>query len=600
MNGFGHFVRPLVVFESYWSVLAIAFAIVANALWVRGADTTWKKRWALARATFTPKVAVALAGLLVVFVGLGAYIQWNTDHLNHFKSSDAKELEQADYEKEYKKWSLVLQPKIESVKVAADLFPETRRATIHGTYALENEGEAEISQVAVTVPADEIITTLTFGRGEHRSLSDDRLGMYVFDFPTPLRPHEKASLEFEIEYVNNGFPEGDSNTHLVYNGTFIDNEGCPHIGYNAGREIEGDAIRHKHGLAPKQLPPAGDPIGSMRNLVCADANWVDFDATVSTTEGQLAIAPGYLQREWSEGGRHYFHYAMDSKILDIYGFLSARYTVRKDAWSPPPSAMPGSSPVAIEIDYQAEHTYDLDRMVSGIKRSLDYFTTKFGPYQHHQVRIVEFPRYERFAESLPNTIPFSESIGFIARVDDRDPDDLDYPFYVTAHEVAHQWWAHQVISGNVEGNTMLDESLAQYSALMVMKQEYGPDKMKKFLRYELDRYLRGRSTATRAEVPLVRVDNEPYIHYAKGSLVTYALQDYIGEDVLDAVLAKFIAKYKFQNPPYTDSPALVAAIREATPPSTRTSSRTCSRRSRCTRTARRRRSPRCARTVVTT
>jgi aminopeptidase N len=228
--------------------------------------------------------------------------------------------------------------------------------------------------------------------------------------------------------------------------------------------------------------------------------------------------------------------------------------------------MPGSQPVAIEIDYQAEHTYDLDRMVKGIKRSLDYYTTKFGPYPHHQARIVEFPRYERFAQSFPNTIPFSEAIGFIARVDDSNPDDIDYPFYVTAHEVAHQWWAHQVISGDVEGATMLDESLAQYSALMVMKHEYGPDKMKKFLRYELDRYLHGRSTAKRAEMPLVRVDGEPYIHYGKGSLVMYALQDYIGEDALDAVLAKFIAEKRFQSPPYTDSRELVAAIRAATPP----------------------------------
>ena len=150
-------------------------------------------------------------------------------------------------------------------------------------------------------------------------------------------------------------------------------------------------------------------------------------------------------------------------------------------------------------------------MVKGIKKSLDYYTTKFGPYQHHQVRIVEFPRYEQFAQSFPNTIPFSESIGFIARVDDAKPDDIDYPFYVTAHEVAHQWWAHQVISGDVQGATLLSETMAQYSALMVMKHEYGADKMKKFLRYELDRYLHGRSTAKRAEMPLVR-GREPAVH----------------------------------------------------------------------------------------
>jgi aminopeptidase N len=181
------------------------------------------------------------------------------------------------------------------------------------------------------------------------------------------------------------------------------------------------------------------------------------------------------------------------------------------------------------------------------------------------VRIVEFPRYEQFAESFPNTIPYSESIGFIARVDDAKPDDIDYPFYVTAHEVAHQWWAHQVISGDVQGATLLSESMAQYSALMVMKHEYGPDKMKRFLRYELDHYLRGRSATKRAEMPLVRVENQLYVHYAKGSLAMYALQDYIGEDAVDAALAKLIARHKFQPPPYPNAPELVAALREATP-----------------------------------
>jgi len=566
MNGFGHFVWPMVVFQSYWSVLALAFALAANALWVRGADTTWKKRLGLARATLTPRVVVAFGALLVAFAGIGAYIQWNTDHLNPFKSSNIRETERAEYETKYRKWADVAQPKIESVKVAADIFPEERRLHLHGTYALENESNEDISQVAVTVATSATIETMTFGRGERRSLADERLGFYVYDLPAPLHPHEKATLDFALAYVSHGFPDSGSDTHVVYNGTFFTSEACPTLGYNDGVELASDATRHKHDLAPKHLPPAGDAHGSMRNLVASDSNWIDFDATVSTTEGQLAIAPGYLERDWSEGGRRYFHYAMDSKILGIYGFLSARYTVLRDQWSPPADAMPGSQPVTIEIDYQAEHTYDLAGMVKGIKRSLDYYTTKFGPYQHHQVRIVEFPRYEQFAMSLPSTIPFSESIGFIARVDPTKPDDIDYPFYVTAHEVGHQWWAHQVISGNVEGATMLDESLAQYSALMVMKREFGADKMKRFLRYELDRYLRGRSTEKRAEVPLVRVDNEPYIHYAKGSLVMYALQDYIGEDVLDAVLAKFIAAKKFQSPPYTDARELVAAIRAATPP----------------------------------
>src|SRR5580704_15318801 len=112
-------------------------------------------------------------------------------------------------------------------------------------------------------------------------------------------------------------------------------------------------------------------------------------------------------------------------------------------------------------------------MMKGMKASLAYCTTNFSPYQNKTLRIMEFPRYATFAQSFPASIPYSESIGFIAKVDAKSDEDVDYPFYVTAHETAHQWWAHQVIGADVQGSTMLSETLAQYSALMVMKQKYG-------------------------------------------------------------------------------------------------------------------------------
>ena len=99
-------------------------------------------------------------------------------------------------------------------------------------------------------------------------------------------------------------------------------------------------------------------------------------------------------------------------------------------------------------------------MIAGVKDSLSYYTAHFGSYQHRVLRIIEFPRYKSFAESFPNTVPFSESIGFIAKVDDKDSKDIDYPYFVTAHEVAHQWWAHQEDPANVQGAEFITESLA--------------------------------------------------------------------------------------------------------------------------------------------
>jgi aminopeptidase N len=203
-------------------------------------------------------------------------------------------------------------------------------------------------------------------------------------------------------------------------------------------------------------------------------------------------------------------------------------------------------------------------MIDAVKASLDYFTAHFSPYQHRQVRIVEFPRYASFAQSFPNTIPYSESIGFIA--DLTDPDAIDYVFYVTAHEVAHQWWAHQVIGADVQGSTVLSETLAQYSALMVMEHAYGERKMHEFLRYELDRYLLGRATELEKELPLLLVENQPYIHYNKGSLAMYAMRHYVGEDAVNRALRSILAEHAFEGAPFPTSRALVDALRAVTPP----------------------------------
>jgi len=138
---------------------------------------------------------------------------------------------------------------------------------------------------------------------------------------------------------------------------------------------------------------------------------------------------------------------------------------------------------------------------------------------------------------------------------------------VTAHEVAHQWWAHQVIGGRVQGSTVLSETLSQYSALMVMEHEYGPEKMKRFLEYEMDNYLTGRAFETKKELPLILNENQGYIHYRKGSVVMYALKDYIGEDAVNQALANFLDEARYQGPPYPNSLALLEHLRAVTPDS---------------------------------
>ena len=158
---------------------------------------------------------------------------------------------------------------------------------------------------------------------------------------------------------------------------------------------------------------------------------------------------------------------------------------------------------------------------------------------------MEFPRYRTFAQSFPNTVPFSEGIGFITRV--LKPTDVDLTYFVTAHELAHQWWGHQLIGGLVQGSNMMSETLAQYSAYMVMQKKYGKDYMHRVLHYFLDRYLRGRAGEVRRERPLALVQREPYVWYQKGGQIMYTLADYIGEDKIDLALHNFLMQYRYAN-----------------------------------------------------
>ena len=118
-----------------------------------------------------------------------------------------------------------------------------------------------------------------------------------------------------------------------------------------------------------------------------------------------------------------------------------------------------------------------------------------------------------------------------------------------------------MIGADEQGGTMLSETLAQYSAAMVMKHMYGPDMMRKFLKFELDSYLRSRGGDILEEQPLERVENQPYIHYRKGSLVMYRLQDEIGEDAVNRALRHLLHDYAFKGPPYPTSAELVKDIR---------------------------------------
>jgi aminopeptidase N len=160
------------------------------------------------------------------------------------------------------------------------------------------------------------------------------------------------------------------------------------------------------------------------------------------------------------------------------------------------------------------------------------------------------------------TVPYSESIGFVQNFKDEQADEkIDLVTYVTAHEIAQQWWAHQVIGADKQGMTLLSESFSQYAALLVMEKLYGKAQLRKFLKYELDTYLSSRGREVLEELPLNRVENQGYIHYNKGALAMWALKEHLGEEVVNRALQRLITEFAFKPAPYPSSSDFLRLLR---------------------------------------
>ena len=555
MNGYG-IITPYLVYKLYWILCGLGLLMLAGLFWVRGIPFSFSERLSIFFTRFRGAYAIGLVVFFGAFFALGVSIYMETGTKSKRTSSKESELRSVEWEKKYKKFENYPQPRIVAVNANVNLYPKERFYDASAKFTMINKTNNPIDSLFLN--HNSLKSTFTFNRPNNLISEDTIHNFDIYYFEDKIMPGDTLELDVTVESNKNTTYRRRS--PVVENGTFINNFSIfPSLGYSSGGELRDNKTREKYDLPPNNLKPHPSDSTSLGNTyISNDSDWIDFEATVSTSKDQIAIAPGYLQKEWEEDDRRYFHYKMDSKILNFFAFNSARYEVKKEIYKG----------VSLEIYYHKPHTFNLDRMMKGMKASLDYNSENFSPYQFRQARVIEFPRTGgSFAQAFANTMPFSEGIGFIADVDDESEKGIDYPFSVTVHEVAHQWWAHQVIGADVLGATLLSESMAEYVSLKVLEHQQGKDKMRNFLKDALDGYLFQRTLERKREKPLMYNDGQGYIHYQKGSLVMYALSDYIGEKKLNRAIKKYIEKVKFQYPPYTTSIEFVNHLKEATPDS---------------------------------
>ncbi|HEX6590004.1 MAG TPA: M1 family aminopeptidase, partial [Longimicrobiales bacterium] len=354
------------------------------------------------------------------------------------------------------------------------------------------------------------------------AIVDDDLGHRAYVLAEPLAPGDSLTLAWRVRYRARGFPNSGVPTLVVGNGTYFNNyEWMPQLGYQPQRELSNEAQRAEQGLPDRPAVPRLED--ERAPFFTRHADVIDLDVVVGTDPDQVAVAPGALRRTWTEGGRRWFHYRPGAPIRNSFSILSARYDVHR--------ARAGD--VAIEVLHDPAHGRNAASFAVSMAASLEYYGARFGAYPHDHLRMVEFPGYANYLRAHPINIVFGEHFALLAP--ERDERDIDFPFAIVAHEVAHQWWGNALTPAHVEGGALLAESLAWYGALGVVEQRYGDAHLRRLLDMMRESYLTPRA---RADVPLLRA-SDWFVSYRKGPFAMYALREYVGEARVDAALRRF-------------------------------------------------------------
>lgn len=551
MRGFGPTPGPWLWFKVYWIAWALLLAVAARLLWARGREQGLKYRLRFAKRRFTPSttwVGIIASGLILT---LGSFIFYNTNVLNEYLTGSGINERKAEYELLYGQYRNALQPQLAATKLHVEIYPDRQQVDIRAAYTLVNKHTVPIDSIHLGSISGIEPGEVAFNRPATGLLLDKKLSHYIYALKQPLRPGDSLQLNFVVHYKQSGFRFNGADELVVKNGTCFTNYNLlPAIGYQRYREINDAVIRKKYKLVARPSISSLYDKEARKKPLSTDQN--TFEAIVGTAKDEVAVAPGILHKTWTEGNRRYFHYKTDAPIGGEFAFFSGNYAVQESKWNG----------VEIRIYHHPDHTLNIDRMLRSLKASLDYLTEQFGPYPYGHLTVVERAGNGGGASSDASLINYGEQYALMKP--DDSPDGFDLPYYILAHEVAHQWWGiARLTPANVEGAGVLIEGLSVYAGMQVLEKNYGEGHLRKYLDYLHSSYEIPRSRATASLLQA----NEDFLYYRKGGLVMYVLGKYIGKEKVNGALRHLLQKHNSGELPLPTTLDLYHELQKVTPDS---------------------------------
>lgn len=528
--GFGPFIKAFNGYMLFWTLFCFIVAILSVKGFKRGAAEGLKSQIKKVSEKIDRGSLRLLITGLILFVITGGYIFVSKTDKGHNIRSRQKQQWKAGYEQNLSQFSRLSLLSITQVDLAVNLFPYKRSYTLQGQYEVVNKTDQPVD--TLLIGWNKKITNRQLSIRKAKLVAEySRFNHFLFAFNNSLQPGDSARIDFRMNVDQSVFSDYDPAHSVLRNGTFIRLERfIPWMGYDAGLHLNDPQIRKKYGLSETPPKSSCPPELSKHNME------TEYEMTVSTGKNQQVAAPGKLVKKWTSDDRNYFRFRSTKAMRMRYGIASANYkreTVRVED-------------IDVNLLYHPSHEMNISLLREASRSSLQILLEFYGKYTRSSVTIAEIPSYHSKriqATSYPGTIFFREHGGYTGNLRSLEGGEINYLYRRTAHELAHQWWGDKLNPDRTApGAALLTETLAEYSAALVIKNKFGEETYKKLMDHERNQYLRYRNRIGKETSLLEVTSSNDYIAYFKGPLVLDAVAKLIGENSLLNLLRDFINK----------------------------------------------------------
>jgi hypothetical protein len=229
-------------------------------------------------------------------------------------------------------------------------------------------------------------------------------------------------------------------------------------------------------------------------------------------------------------------------------------------------------PVEVRSHYLARDREAGGRVLDAAARSLEVYEKRFGRYPYVDLDIVEAPLVGgaggvefsglvTVASMLYRPMLGGGPLGMLGQLlgggGDAQVSALTDSMleFVTAHEIAHQYWPG-LVGSDSRMHPWADESLAQYSALVYFEDRYGAERATQeaerqvLANYQMMRVL-GKADG-RVDRPVDAFESElsyAGLVYGKGPFLFRELRKTVGDRAFFSALAAHVAEYRFKTAP---------------------------------------------------